>query len=146
MIQIKKKINIINIQEKLKNYLNKNKDVKSVINLNEKNKNKSKNISLYKNNYFIKGSNKTNGKKNILSRNRNDNNNNFNNSNEKFLGRTNNTLMQSKKKHHININININNQHNIILNKVNNNSTNLCSVRSSENKGIINIKKDKNID
>ena len=54
--------------------------------------------------------------------------------------------MQSKKKHHININININNQHNIILNKVNNNSTNLCSVRSSENKGIINIKKDKNID
>ena len=141
--QNKKKINIINIQEKIKNYLNKNKDVKSTINLN-KNINKNKNMSLYKNNCFIKG-NKNNGKKNILSRNRNENNN----SNEKFTGRTNNTLLQNKKKQNININININNQHNIILNKmngINNNSINLCSVRSSDNKGVMNIKKDKNVD
>jgi len=148
---VKKKINIINIQEKIKNYLSKNKDVKSVYNLNDKNKNinKSKNISLYKNNFFIKGNNMNSGKKNIISRNRNENNN----SNEKFTGRTNNTyntLLQNKKKHHININININNQHNIILNKmnnqINNNSTNLCSVRSTDNKGIMNNKKDKNND
>ena len=144
---IKKKINIINIQEKIKNYLNKKKDVKSAINLKEKgkNNNKSKNISLFKNNCFI-NVNKNNiyGKKNIISRNRNDNN-----SNEKFTGKTNNTLLQNKKKQHININININNQHNIILNKmnsgVNNNSTNLCSVRSSDNKGILNFKKETNI-
>ena len=139
----KKKINIINIQEKIKNYLNKNKDVKSTINLN-KNINKPKNISLYKNNCFMKG-NKNSGKKNILSRNRNENNN----SNEKITGRSNNTLLQNKKKNHININININNQHNYILNKmngINNNSINLCSVRSSDNKGMMNIKKDRNMD
>ena len=142
---IKKKINIINIQEKIKNYLNKKKDVKSTINLNEKNKNinKAKNISLFKNNCFINGkkNNYNNyGKKNIISRNRN-----YNNCNEKFTGKTNNTLLQNKKKQHININININNQQNIILNKmnsgINNNSTNLCSVRSSDNKGILNFKK-----
>ena len=147
---IKKKINIINIQEKIKNYLNKKKDVKSAINLNEKNKNinKAKNISLFKNNYFInrnKNNNNIYGNKNIISRNRNNNN-----SNEKFNGKTNNTLLQNKKKQHININININNQHNIILNKmnsgINNNSTNLCSVRSSDNKGILNIKKERSID
>ena len=140
---IKKKINIINIQEKIKNYLNKNKDVKSTINLN-KNINKPKNISMYKNNCFMKG-NKNSGKKNILSRNRNENNN----SNEKITGRSNNTLLQNKKKNHININININNQHNYILNKmsgINNNSINLCSVRSSDNKGMMNIKKDRNMD
>jgi hypothetical protein len=144
---IQKKINIINIQEKLKNYLNKNNDSKSAVNFNNKNTNKPKNISLYKNNFFIKGNNnKNNGKKNILSRNRNDNNN----SNEKITGKTNNTSLQNKKKNHININININNQHNIILNKmnnqINNNSINLCSVRSSENKKIINNKKEKNIE
>ena len=148
-IIIKKKINIINIQEKLKNYLNKNNDVKGAINYDEKNKNinKPKNMSLYKKNFFMKGNNNNKGQKNIISRNRNENNN----SNEKFTGKTNNTLLQNKKKNHININININNQHNIILNKMNNqinnnNSINLCSVRSSDNKGIINIKKQRNID
>ena len=142
---MKKKINIINIQEKIKKYLNKNKDVKSSINLNEKNKkiNNAKNISLYKNNCFING-NKISDKKNIISRNRNENNN----SNEKFTGKTNHTLFQNKKKNHINLNINLNNQNKAVLNKmnngINNNSTNLCSVRSSDKKGIINIKKEKN--
>ena len=55
--------------------------------------------------------------------------------------------MQNKKKHHININININNQQNIILNKLsnglNNNSINICSVRSSDNKELNNNKMDK---
>ena len=55
--------------------------------------------------------------------------------------------MQNKKKHNININININNQQNIILNKLgngaSNNSINICSVRSSDNKEI-NNKIDKN--
>ena len=132
----KKKINIIDLQEKLKNYFSKNKDMKSAVNLKEKNKNinKSKNISLYKNNFFINKTNKSIGK-NTESKNKNDNNN----SKDKF--KTNNTLLQTKKKHHININININNQHNIIFNKLNNginNSINLCSVRSSDCKGINN--------
>ena len=74
---MKKKINIINIQEKIKKYLNKNKDVKSSINLNEKNKkiNNAKNISLYKNNCFING-NKISDKKNIISNNKCNQNNN----------------------------------------------------------------------
>ena len=88
--------------------------------------------------------NKISDKKNIISRNRNENNN----SNEKFTGKTNHTLFQNKKKNHINLNINLNNQHKVVFNKmnsgINNNSTNLCSVRSSDKKGIINIKKEKN--
>ena len=125
---IKKKIKVIDIQEKLKNCICKNKDIKIAINLKE---NKSKNISLNKNTFLILGNAKNIGKKNMNSRNRNENNNK-----DKYKGRTNNTLLLSKKKHLININININNQNNIILNKVNNNginnnSINLCSVRSS---------------
>ena len=147
---LKKKINMIDIQEKLKNCISKNKDMKSAINLKEKNEknskvNKSKNISLNKNTFFRMGNSKNIEKKNLQSRNRNENSNK-----EKYKGRTNNTLLQSKKKHHININININNQHNIILNKlnnngINNNSINLCSVRSSANKGVINNNKDRNL-
>ena len=125
---LQKKINVIDIQERLKNCISKNKDIKIAINLKE---NKSKNISLNKNTFFILGNAKNLGNKNLNSRNRNENN-----SKDKYKGRTNNTLLQSKKKHLININININNQNNIILNKVNNNginnnSINLCSVRSS---------------
>ena len=48
--------------------------------------------------------------------------------------------MQNKKKNHININKNINNQQNIIMNKLgnalDNNSINFCSVR--DNKEFIN--------
>ena len=125
---LQKKINALDIQERLKNCINKNKDIKIAINLKE---NKTKNISLNKNTFFILGNAKNIGNKNLNSRNRNENNNK-----DKYKGRTNNTLLQSKKKHLININININNQNNIILNKVNNNginnnSINLCSVRSS---------------
>ena len=125
---LQKKINVIDIQERLKNCISKNKDIKIAINLKE---NKSKNISLNKNTFFIMGNTKNIGNNNLNSRNRNEINNK-----DKYKGRTNNTLLQSKKKHLININININNQNNIILNKVNNNginnnSINLCSVRSS---------------
>ena len=147
---LKKKINMIDIKEKLKNCISKNKDMKSAINLKEKNEknskvNKSKNISLYKNTFFRMGNSKNIEKKNLQSRNRNENSNK-----EKYKGRINNTLLQSKKKHHININININNQNNIILNKlnnngINNNSINLCSVRSSANKGVIKYNKDRNL-
>jgi len=142
-VEIQKAKNINNIQEKLKNYLLKANDIKNNINLN-KNK-KRENKSSNKNNAFINLENNTNKKKNIISRNREDNNNiNL----EKLKSKKNNTLMQNKKKHHININININNQQNIILNKLgngaNNNSINICSVRSSDNKEINNNLVDKN--
>ena len=142
-LEIQKTKNINNIEEKLKNYLLKANDIKNNINLtkNKKNGNKSSN----KNNAFIKLENNINKKKNNISRNREENNNiNL----EKLKSKKNNTLMQNKKKHHININININNQQNIILNKLgngaNNNSINICSVRSSDNKEINNNLVDKN--
>ena len=98
-----------------------------------------------KNNVKINSDNDINKKKNIVSRNRGENNNI---NAEKISTKKNNTVMQNKKKHHININININNQQNIILNKLsnglNNNSINICSVRSSDNKEINNNKMDKN--
>ena len=134
-IDIKKKMNINNIQERLKNHLLKN-------NPNMNKKNKIINKSLYKNNAFINSDSKY-FKKNIVSRNRNENSNI---NNEKFTGKKNNTMMQNKKKNHININKNINNQQNIILNKLgnalNNNSINFCSVR--DNKEFINKKMEKN--
>ena len=128
-IDIKKKMNINNIQERLKNHLLKN-------NPNMNKKNKIINKSLYKNNAFINSDSKY-FKKNIVSRNRNENSNI---NNEKFTGKKNNTMMQNKKKNHININKNINNQQNIIMNKLgnalDNNSINFCSVR--DNKEFIN--------
>ena len=102
------------------------------------------NKSTFKNNAFTNLENNLNIKKNNISRNRAENNEiNL----EKLTAKKNNTLMENKKKHNININININNQQNIILNKLGNgagnNSINICSVRSSDNKEI-NNKNDKN--
>ena len=157
---IKTKINIANIKDNIKNYLN--KDVKIAINLNEKNNSKNLSLNQNKNNYFMKGNNsnkntsKKNGHnnnissgknlKNIISRNKMENNHNIYKG-EKLTGKANKTMTQNKKKHHININININNQHNIILNKMNsalnNNSLSLGSVRSTEKKGESLLKKEK---
>ena len=140
-----KKKNINHIQEKLKNLLKTN-NMKNKTNLNKSKKLGNK--STYKNNAYIHLDSKINQKKNI-SRNRAENSNiNL----EKLTAKKNNTLTQNKKKNHININININNQQNIILNKLgnamNNNSVNICSVRSPDikdsNNKIENQKNDTN--
>ena len=142
-----KRKNINNIQEQLKNYLLKANNIKNNININKAKKIGNK--STYKNNAIINVDNNINKNKNVVSRNREGENSNINA--DKNTTKKNNTMMQNKKKHHININININNQQNIILNKLsnglNNNSFNICSVRSSDQKEINNNKmenKDKN--
>ena len=142
VVDIQKKKNINNIKEKLQNYLFKVNNIKSNISTNKTKK--CVNKSTFKNNAFTNLENNLNIKKNNISRNRAENNEiNL----EKLTAKKNNTLMQNKKKHNININININNQQNIILNKLGNgagnNSINICSVRSSDNKEI-NNKNDKN--
>ena len=142
--EIQKKKNINNIQDKFKSYILKLNDIKNNINMNINKKISNK--STFKNNAILNIDNNKKKEKEIVSRNRNDNNNaNI----EKNISKKNNTMIQNKKKHHININININNQQNIILNKLgnalNNNSINICSVRSSNNKEINNNKNDKNI-
>ena len=129
----KNKANLMDTQVKLKNYLNKNKELKSALNLKEKNINVNpKFVSLYKNNLFIKSS-FNNGKNISMSRNRNENNDNSNN--EKFTGRANNSLIPKNKKNSKNIN---SNNLNLMVNKLNkeiknDNSMNICSVRSSDN-------------
>ena len=129
----KNKANLMDTQVKLKNYLNKNKELKSALNLKEKNINVNpKFVSLYKNNLFIKSS-FNNGKNISMSRNRNENNDNSNN--EKFTGRANNSLIPKNKKNSKNIN---SNNLNLMVNKLNkeiknDNSMNVCSVRSSDN-------------
>jgi hypothetical protein len=129
----KNKANLMETQVKLKNYLNKNKELKSALNLKEKNINVNpKFVSLYKNNLFIKSS-FNNGKNISMSRNRNENNDNSNN--EKFTGRANNSLIPKNKKNSKNIN---SNNLNLMVNKLNkeiknDNSMNICSVRSSDN-------------
>ena len=132
--------NINNIQEQFKSYLLKINNIKNNLNMN--NNKKVENKSIFKNNALINMDNTKNKKKDIVSRNRKDNDN------IETTSKKNNTMMQNKKKHHININININNQQNIILNKLgngsNNNSVNICSVRSSNNKEVIKNKIDKN--
>ena len=139
--ETQKRKNINNIQEQLKSYLLKANDIKNNINKNKKMGNKSS----FKNNVIINMDSDINKKKNIVSRNREENSNI---NAEKISTKKNNTMMQNKKKHHININININNQQNIILNKLsnglNNNSINICSVRSSDTKKINNNKMEKN--
>ena len=133
----KNKANLMDAQVKLKNYLNKNKELKSALNLKEKNINMNpKFTSLYKNNLFIKSS-FNNGKNISMSRNRNENNDNSNN--EKFTGRTNNSLIPNNKKNSMNIN---SNNQNLMVNKLNNeikndNSMHVCSVRSSDNQQLI---------
>ena len=133
----KNKTNLMDAQAKLKNYLNKNKELKSALNLKEKNINMNpKYTSLYKNNLFIKSS-FNNGKNISMSRNRNENNDNSNN--EKFTGRTNNSLIPNNKKNSMNIN---SNNHNLMVNKLNkeiknDNSMHICSVRSSDNQQLI---------
>ena len=143
-LEAQKRKNINNIQEQLKSYLLKVNNAKNNINLNKAKKIGNK--STYKNNGLINLDNNINKNKNIVSRNRVGENSNINA--DKNTTKKNNTMMQNKKKHHININININNQQNIILNKLsnglNNNSINICSVRSSDNKEINNNKMDKN--
>ena len=140
-----KRKNINNIQEQLKSYLLKVNNMKGNITMNKIKKVSGKSTHKNKNNVKINSDNDINKKKNIVSRNRGENNNI---NAEKISTKKNNTMMQNKKKHHININININNQQNIILNKLsnglNNNSINICSVRSSDNKEINNNKMDKN--
>ena len=129
----KNKANLMETQVKLKNYLNKNKELKSALNLKEKNINVNpKFVSLYKNNLFIKSS-FNNGKNISMSRNRNENNDNSNN--EKFTGRANNSLIPKNKKNSKNFN---SNNLNLMVNKLNkeiknDNSMNICSVRSSDN-------------
>ena len=129
----KNKANLMDTQVKLKNYLNKNKELKSALNLKEKNINVNpKFVSLYKNNLFIKSS-FNNGKNISMSRNRNENNDNSNN--EKFTGRANNSLIPKNKKNSKNFN---SNNLNLMVNKLNkeiknDNSMNVCSVRSSDN-------------
>ena len=129
----KNKANLMDTQVKLKNYLNKNKELKSALNLKEKNINVNpKFVSLYKNNLFIKSS-FNNGKNISMSRNRNENNDNSNN--EKFTGRANNSLIPKNKKNSKNFN---SNNLNLMVNKLNkeiknDNSMNICSVRSSDN-------------
>ena len=129
----KNKANLMEAQVKLKNYLNKNKELKSALNLKEKNINVNpKFASLYKTNLFIKSS-FNNGKNISMSRNRNENNDNSNN--EKFTGRANNSLIPKNKKNSKNIN---SNNLNLMVNKLNkeiknDNSMNICSVRSSDN-------------
>ena len=129
----KNKANLMETQVKLKNYLNKNKELKSALNLKEKNINVNpKFASLYKTNLFIKSS-FNNGKNISMSRNRNENNDNSNN--EKFTGRANNSLIPKNKKNSKNIN---SNNLNLMVNKLNkeiknDNSMNICSVRSSDN-------------
>ena len=129
----KNKANLMDTQVKLKNYLNKNKELKSALNLKEKNINVNpKFASLYKTNLFIKSS-LNNGKNISMSRNRNENNDNSNN--EKFTGRANNSLIPKNKKNSKNIN---SNNLNLMVNKLNkeiknDNSMNICSVRSSDN-------------
>jgi hypothetical protein len=144
----KNKINLIDTQVKFKKYLNNNKVLKSAVNLKEKNINvnakKSKFTTLYKNNTFMKGS-FNNGKNISMSRNRNENNDNSNN--DKITGRTNNSLMPNNKKSGTN---NIANNHNIIMNKLNNeikidDSVYICSVRSSDNKQLNNNNKKEKI-
>jgi len=119
--------------------------MKGNITMNKIKKVSGKSTHKNKNNVKINSDNDISKKKNIVSRNRGENNNI---NAEKISTKKNNTMMQNKKKHHININININNQQNIILNKLsnglNNNSINICSVRSSDNKEINNNKMDKN--
>ena len=140
-----KRKNINNIQEQLKSYLLKVNNMKGNITMSKIKKVSVKSTHKNKNNVKINSDNDINKKKNIVSRNRGENNNI---NAEKMSTKKNNTMMQNKKKHHININININNQQNIILNKLsnglNNNSINICSVRSSDNKEINNNKMDKN--
>ena len=144
---VQKRKNINNIQEQLKTYLLKANNIKNNININKAKKIGNK--STYKNNAIMNVDNNINKNKNVVSRNREGENGNINA--DKNTTKKNNTMMQNKKKHHININININNQQNIILNKLsnglNNNSFNICSVRSSDQKEINNNKmenKDKN--
>ena len=139
-----KRKNINNIQEQLKSYLLKVKNIKGNITMNKIKKIGNKSTQKNKNHNKVNNDSDINKKKNIVSRNREDNNNI---NGEKTSTKKNNTMMQNKKKHHININININNQQNIILNKLsnglNNNSINICSVRSSDNKELNNNKMDK---
>ena len=139
-----KRKNINNIQEQLKSYLLKVNNMKGNITMSKIKKVSVKSTHKNKNNVKINSDNDINKKKNIVSRNRGENNNI---NAEKMSTKKNNTMMQNKKKHHININININNQQNIILNKLsnglNNNSINICSVRSSDNKELNNNKMDK---
>ena len=121
------KIDIINIQANFK----KSNDLKQVSNLKEK-CNKYKNTNLFVNNLFIKGNRNNNKKKNKSK------NIKACGENEKLTDRLYKALLKNKQKHNININININNQNNIFLNKMNsgmnNNSSNLCSVRLNDNK------------
>ena len=142
-LEAQKRKNINNIQEQLKSYLLKVNNAKNNINLNKAKKIGNK--STYKNNGLINLDNNINKNKNIVSRNREGENSNINA--DKNTTKKNNTMMQNKKKHHININININNQQNIILNKLanglNNNSFNICSVRSSDQKEVNNNKMEK---
>ena len=118
-------------------------NIKNNININKAKKIGNK--STYKNNAIMNVESNINKNKNVVSRNREGENSNINA--DKNTTKKNNTMMQNKKKHHININININNQQNIILNKLanglNNNSFNICSVRSSDQKEVNNNKMEK---
>ena len=142
-IETQKRKNINNIQEQLKTYLLKANNIKNNININKAKKIGNK--STYKNNAIMNVDSNINKNKNVVSRNREGENSNINA--DKNTTKKNNTMMQNKKKHHININININNQQNIILNKLsnglNNNSFNICSVRSSDQKEVNNNKMEK---
>ena len=124
------KINIINIQSNFKKH---NENLKHVSNLKEK-CNKSKNTNLYVNNLFIKGISNMSKKRNQSK------NKKGGVGNEKLTDRLYKALLKNKQKQNININININNQNNIFLNKnnsgMNNNSSNICSVRLNDNKKI----------
>ena len=88
----------INVQKKLNNYLSKNCAVKRSINSKDNNRkiNKSKKKNLNKNSFIKRNKKNNDNEKNVLSRNRNENS--INNLSEKLIGKTDNILLQSKKK------------------------------------------------